>query len=65
MKNDAQSKGTRQRVGVVQAGLSAGIVLLGLAACPLPAGATEISGDNWKVDISGFVNAFYTTVSCN
>jgi len=65
MKKEAQSKGIRQRVGVLQASLSAGIVLLGLAACPLPAGATEISGDNWKVDLSGFVNAFYTTVSCN
>jgi len=65
MKKDTQSKGTRQRAGIVQASLSAGIVLLGLAACPLTAGATEISGDSWKVDISGYVNAFYTTVSCN
>ncbi len=40
-------------------------MLLGLAACPLTAGATEISGDSWKVDISGYVNAFYTTVSCS
>ncbi|TAM59510.1 MAG: hypothetical protein EPN49_10770, partial [Rhodanobacter sp.] len=40
MNKDTQRKGTRQRAGIVQAGLSAGIVLLGLAACPLPAGAT-------------------------
>jgi hypothetical protein len=45
--------------------LPAGALLLGLSACPLAAGATEFSGNNWNVDLSGFVNAYYTTVSCS
>lgn len=65
MTRIARSNGARQHRRVSHLGLSAGIVLLGLAVCPLTAGATEISGDNWKVDISGFVNAFYTTVGCS
>lgn len=36
-----------------------------VAACPLAAQATSFGGDNWKVDISGYVNAYYTTVSCS
>ncbi len=47
------------------ASLSVAMVLLGWAGYPLSAGATEFKGDNWTVDISGFVNAFYTTVSCH
>jgi predicted porin len=65
MKKFAGSHGKRQRRHVSHAGMSVGIALLGLAVCPLTASATSFSGDNWKVDISGFVNAFYTTVSCN
>lgn len=45
--------------------LSGGIALFGLVACPLAAGATSFSGDGWTVDLSGFANAYYTTVSCN
>jgi predicted porin len=45
--------------------LLAGMVLVGLGASPLAASATQFSGDNWNVDISGFVNAYYTTVSCS
>lgn len=45
--------------------LLAGMVLIGLGVSPLAASATQISGDNWNVDISGFVNAYYTTVSCS
>lgn len=56
--------GPRQRVRTVRQKLSVGMILLGLAALPLAVGATEIKGNNWKVDISGFVNAFYTTVNC-
>lgn len=45
--------------------LLAGMILVGLGASPLAASATQFSGDNWNVDISGFVNAYYTTVSCS
>jgi predicted porin len=62
MKNNAIDKSTRQHRA--SKGLSAGLVLLGLAGCPLAAGATEFKGNDWTVDISGFVNAYYTTVSC-
>jgi predicted porin len=41
------------------------VALLGLAVSPLAASATSFSGDNWTVDLSGFANAYYTTVSCN
>ncbi|MFA6231252.1 MAG: porin [Rhodanobacter sp.] len=41
------------------------MALLGLAVSPLAASATSFSGDNWTVDLSGFANAYYTTVSCN
>ena len=64
MKKILRSHGMSQRRWAEGSGLSAGIVLLALAGCPLRAGATEFSGNNWKVDISGFVNAYYTTVSC-
>ncbi len=46
-------------------GLPAALLLLGLSACPLAAGATQFGGKDWTVDISGFVNAYYTTVSCS
>lgn len=65
MKKIAGNYGKRQRRRVSHSVLSVGIALFGLAAAPMTANAAEISGDNWKVDISGFVNAFYTTVSCN
>ncbi|MGS1014666.1 porin [Rhodanobacter sp. UC4437_H4] len=45
--------------------LSSGVAVLGLAMCPLAANATSFSGDDWTVDIGGFANAYYTTVSCN
>ncbi|BFI96118.1 MAG: hypothetical protein RSP_16280 [Rhodanobacter sp.] len=42
------------------------VAALGLiASCPLAAQATSFSGNNWTVDISGFVNAYYTTTSCS
>lgn len=65
MKMIMRSHGMRLRRRAAGSGLSAGIVLLGLAGCPLAAGATEFSGSDWKVDISGFVNAYYTTVNCS
>lgn len=46
-------------------GLPATLLLIGLSSCPLAASATSFSGDNWTVDTGGFVNAYYTTVSCN
>lgn len=62
MSNTAKPPG-RHRQRARQRG---GLVALGLiAACPLAAQATSFSGDNWKVDISGFVNAYYTTTSCS
>lgn len=45
--------------------ISGAVALLGLAVSPLAASATSFSGDNWTVDLSGFANAYYTTVSCN
>ncbi|GEM_PF-6194193 len=45
--------------------LSGGLAVLGLAMCPLAASAASFSSDNWTVDISGFANAYYTTVACN
>lgn len=45
--------------------LPAILSLLGLTACPLGAGATQFGGNDWTVDLSGFVNAYYTTVSCS
>jgi predicted porin len=43
----------------------AALALAVLAGCPLAASATSFSGDGWTVDLSGFVNAFYTTTSCS
>lgn len=34
------------------------------AACPMAANAVSFGGDDWTVDLSGFANAYYTTVSC-
>lgn len=45
--------------------LTGGVALFGAVACPLAASAASFSGDNWTVDLSGFANAYYTTVSCN
>ncbi len=65
MKTITIQRGARQRRSATCRSLTAAAVMLGLASAPLAAGATVISGDNWKVDISGYVNAFYTTVSCS
>lgn len=35
-----------------------------LATLPGLASATEFTGENWTVDISGYINAYYTTVNC-
>ncbi len=63
MKQIEWGNGTRVR-RVWPGGLGTALVLLGLAGYPLSGAATEFKGDNWTVDISGFVNAYYTTVSC-
>jgi predicted porin len=65
MKNIKGNKTSPQRQHMGRRTLSTGAALVGLAMCPLAAGATEFSGNNWTVDISGFVNAYYTTVSCS
>lgn len=64
MKKITTGYGTRQR-RQARRGTLAGALLVALAACPLAAGATEFKGNDWTVDISGFVNAYYTTVSCS
>src|SRR6185312_2507144 len=65
MKSKNGNSGRRPFRRTARSGLPAGIVLLGLAACPLAAGATEFKGADWTVDISGYVNAYYTTVGCS
>jgi predicted porin len=65
MKNIKGLNRKQQRQQMARRSLSAGVALLGLSMCPLAASATEFSGNNWNVDISGFVNAYYTTVSCS
>lgn len=65
MKTITIQRDARQRRSAARRSVTATAIMLGLAAAPLAAGATEFSGNNWKVDISGFVNAYYTTVSCS
>ena len=65
MKTMTIQRGARQRRSATRRSLTAAAIMLGLASAPLAAGATEFSGNNWKVDISGFVNAYYTTVNCS
>ena len=65
MGTSATIRAARLRRRTNFARISGGLTLFGLAACPLAASATSFSGDNWTVDLSGFANAYYTTVSCN
>jgi predicted porin len=65
MKEDTRSTGAGQRRVFHARALPTALIVLGLAACPLTAGATEFQGDTWTVDVSGYVNAYYTTVSCS
>ena len=65
MKTITIQRAARQRRFAARRSLTAAAVMLGLASAPLAAGATEFSGNDWKVDISGFVNAYYTTVNCS
>jgi len=37
----------------------------GIGLYPASAQATSFKGKNWTIDISGFVNAFYTDVNCS
>lgn len=59
----AGSAGKRRRFPRLSRGSMAAV--LGLAVCPLAAHAVSFSGNNWKVDLSGYINAFYTTASCS
>ena len=43
----------------------AALALALVTGCPLAADATSFSGNGWTVDLSGYVNAFYTTTSCS
>ena len=65
MQPNIDKNRNQPRHRTVRRGLPAAVLLLGLSACPLAASATEFSGNNWSVDLSGFVNAYYTTVSCS
>lgn len=65
MNQRTRDTGARQRRAHQRRAVPAALLLIGLAACPLTVGATEFKGDNWTVDVSGFVNAYYTTVSCS
>ncbi len=40
-------------------------IAVGMASLPGLASATEFTGENWTVDISGYINAYYTSVSCS
>jgi len=39
--------------------------IVGIGMIPSNAQATSFKGKNWTIDISGFVNAFYTDVNCS
>lgn len=65
MKTNTGHRDRRSRRRLTPRGLPTALLLLGLSSCPLAASATSFGGDNWTVDISGFANAYYTTVSCN
>ncbi|TAM12840.1 MAG: porin [Nevskiaceae bacterium] len=56
-------RGIKKRGSGLRASCAA--AALSLAVCPLAANAVSFSGNNWNVDISGFINAFYTTASCS
>lgn len=65
MKANQRQHGARQRRSVPRRGRLAAWLALGLATAPVAVGATEFKGDSWTVDISGYVNAYYTSVSCS
>ena len=53
---------TCRRAATPQCAVLALVLAMG---CPMAANAASFSGDGWTVDLSGFVNAFYTTTSCS
>jgi predicted porin len=58
------STAKRRDSGRAQTVCWAAAFALAVAIYPAGASAASFTGDGWKVDLSGYANAFYTTASC-
>jgi len=63
-RKSAKRNSTCRRTATLQrTALALALALLG--GGPLASEATSFSGNDWTVDLSGYVNAFYTTTGCS
>ena len=60
-KASGKNPAGRRAVTLQRAALTVALAI----GCPMAANATSFSGNGWTVDLSGFVNAFYTTTGCS